>query len=105
MMFSNFVIFLLILLVVIYLSDFMKINKSEGFINSSSKSNIYESIGVVPNKTLYLIPPNQLNPPNPTQPNVDYQDWLNEVSGYDSGTRGYDNPIYASNVAQGLDTN
>ena len=98
-MFSNFVICLLVLLVVIYLSGFMKIDKSEGFINSSSKSNIYESIGVVPSKMLYLAPP------NPTQPNVDYQDWLSEVSGYDSGTRGYDNYAYAADVAAGLDTN
>jgi hypothetical protein len=98
-MFSNFVIYLLVLLVVIYISGFMIIDKSEGFINNSSKSNIYESIGVVPSKMLYL------TPPNPTQPNVDYQDWLNEVSGYDSGTRGYDNPVYAADVAAGLDTN
>lgn len=98
-MFGNFVICLLVILVVIYLSGFMKINKSEGFINSSSKSNIYESIGVVPSKMLYL------TPPNPTQPNVDYQDWLNEVSGYNAGTRGYDNYAYAADVAAGLDTN
>lgn len=98
-MFGNFVICLLVILVVIYLSGFMKINKSEGFINSSSKSNIYESIGVVPSKMLYL------TPPNPTQPNVDYQDWLNEVSGYNAGTRGYDNYSYAADVAAGLDTN
>lgn len=98
-MFGNFVICLLVLLVVIYLSGFMKINKSEEFINSSSKSNIYESIGIVPSKMLYL------EPPNPSQPNVDYQDWLNEVSGYDAGTRGYDNPVYAADVAAGLDTN
>ena len=98
-MFSNFIVCLLVILVIIYLSGFMKINKSEGFINLSSKSNIYESVGVVPSKMLYLAPP------NPTQPNVDYQDWLNEVSGYDSGTRGYDNYNYATNVAAGLDTN
>jgi hypothetical protein len=98
-MFGNFVICLLVLLVVIYLSGFMIINKSEGFINSSSKSNIYESIGVVPSKLLYL------TPPNPTQPDVDYQDWLNEVSGYNAGTRSYDNYAYAADVAAGLDTN
>ena len=98
-MLVNFIICLLVLLSVIYLFDFMIINKSERFINLSSKTNVYESIGVVPNKMLYL------TPPNPTQPDVDYQDWLNEVSGYDSGTRGYDNYAYATNIAAGLDTN
>ncbi len=99
-MFSNFVICLLILLVVIYLTGFMKNNKNDKFtVNSNSNSNIYESIGVVPNKLLYI------RPPNPSQPNVDYQDYLNEVSGYDSATRGYSNPFYAANVAAGLDTN
>lgn len=71
----------------------------EGFRNLNPHSNIYESVGVVPSKLLYL------TPPNPTQPNVDYQDWLNEVSGYDAGTRGYYNLAYADNVAAGLDTN
>ncbi len=97
-MLSNFVICLLILLVVIYLTGFMRNYKNEKFTLNPS-SNIYESIGIVPNKMLYL------TPPNPLEPNVDYQDWLNEVSGYDSGTRGYDNPYYAANVAAGLDTN
>jgi hypothetical protein len=96
-MFSNFVICLLILLVVIYLTGFMKNNNEKFTLNPNS--NIYESIGVVPNKLLYL------TPPSPLQPNVDYQDYLNEVSGYDSGTRGYSNPYYAANVAAGLDTN
>ena len=96
-MFSNFVIGLLIILVVIYLTKF--IGDNEGFRVFNSNSNIYESIGTVPNKMLYL------TPPNPTQPNVDYQDWLNEVSGYDAGTRGYDNLAYAADVAAGLDTN
>lgn len=96
-MFSNFVIGLLIILVVIYLTKF--IGDNEGFRVFNSNSNIYESISTVPNKMLYL------TPPNPTQPNVDYQDWLNEVSGYDAGTRGYNNPVYAANVAAGLDTN
>lgn len=96
-MFSNFVIVLLAALVVIYLTKF--IDDNEGFRVFNSNSNIYESIGTVPNKMLYL------TPPNPTQPNVDYQDWLNEVSGYDAGTRGYDNLAYADNVAAGLDTN
>lgn len=96
-MFSNFVIILLVALVVIYLTKF--IGNDEGFRVFNSNSNIYESIGTVPNKMLYL------TPPNPTQPNVDYQDWLNEVSGYDAGTRGYSNPVYAVDVAAGLDTN
>jgi len=97
-MFSNFVIGLLILLVVFYLTGFIHKNKNEKFTLNPS-SNIYESIGVVPNKMLYL------TPPSPLEPNVDYQDYLNEVSGYDSGTRGYLNPYYAANVAAGLDTN
>lgn len=94
---SNFVIGLLILLVIIYLSGYM--SRGEGFRMYDSNSNIYDSIGIVPNKMLYL------TPPNPSEPNIDYQDYLNEVSGYDSGTRGYDNPFYALNVANGLDTN
>ena len=96
-MFSNFVIGLLVILVVIYLTKF--ISSDEGFRVFNSNSYIYESIGVVPNKMLYL------SPPNSTQPNADYQDWLNEVSGYDAGTRGYSNPVYAADVAAGLDTN
>jgi hypothetical protein len=96
-MFSNFVIGLLVILVVLYLTKF--ISGNEGFRVFNSNSNIYESIGAVPNKMLYL------SPPNHTQPNVDYQDWLNEVSGYDAGTRGYNNPVYAADVAAGLDTN
>ena len=95
-MISNFVICLLVILVVIYLMN--TFGNNEGF-RVNSNNNIYESIGVVPNKMLYL------SPPNSTQPDVDYQNWLNEVSGYDSGTRGYTNPIFAANVAAGLDTN
>lgn len=96
-MVCNLIICLLIILVIIYLFDFMNIN--EGFANNSSKTNIYKSVDLIPNKMLYL------SPPNTDQPNVDYQDWLNEVSGYDSGTRGYDNYTYAADVASGLDTN
>ena len=96
-MFSIFVTILLTILIVFYLTNFIR--KDENFSAFNSNSNIYESIGVVPSKILYL------SPPNSSQPNVDYQDWLNEVSGYDSGTRGYNNPIYATNVATGLDTN
>jgi len=96
-MLSNFVISLLVILVVLYLTKF--ISSDEGFRVFNSNSNIYESISAVPNKMLYL------SPPNTTQPNVDYQDYLNEISGYDSGTRGYNNPVYAANVAAGLDTN
>jgi hypothetical protein len=94
---SNFIFGLLLVLVIIYLTNF--IGNNEGFRVFNSNSNIYESLGVMPSKILYLTPPNS------TQPNVDYQDYLNEVSGYDSGTRGYSNPIYAADVAAGLDTN
>lgn len=96
-MFSNFFIGLLLILVAIYLTNF--IGDNEGFRVFKSNSNIYDSVGIVPSKMLYLTPPNS------SQPDVDYQDWLNEVSGYDSGTRGYSNPVYASDVAAGLDTN
>lgn len=94
-MFSNFFICLLLILVVIYLINTS--NNVEGFKVSNNK-NIYESVETVPNKMLYLIPPNS------TQPDLDYQDYLNEISGYDSGTRGYDNLTYAVNIAAGLDT-
>jgi hypothetical protein len=93
---SNFIFGLLLVLVIIYLTNF--ISNNEGFRVFNSNSNIYESVGIMPSKILYL------TPPNPTQPNVDYQDYLNEVSGYDAGTRGYSNPVYAANVAAGLDT-
>lgn len=89
------ILILLFLLIIFYLYQ----KNNEQFRNLNSKSNIYESIGLVPSKLLYL------SPPTPTEPNVDYQDWLNEVSGYDSGTRGYYNPVYAADVAAGLDTN
>ena len=46
-----------------------------------------------------------LFPPNSTQPNIDYQDYLDNSSGYNSATRGYSNPYYADSVAAGLDTN
>ena len=94
-MYKNFVIILLIILVIFYLTEFIK--KNEEF--SSYDSNIYESIGIVPNKMLYF------NPPNLSQSDIDYQHNLNEISGYDSGTRGYYNPIYAANIAASLNTN
>lgn len=94
-MYSNFVIILLIILVIFYYTGFIKSKENFRGVNS----NIYESINAVPNKLLYL------TPPNPYQPNVDYQDYLNDVSGYDSATRGYYNPVYANDVAAGLDTN
>lgn len=97
-MFSNFIILLIVLLAIIYLFEFMSKENNEGFRNSYS--NIYASVDRgVPDKLLYL------RPPNPLQPNIDYQDYLNDISGYDSGTRGYDNPIFAAGVAAGLDTN
>lgn len=94
-MFSNFVIVLLVVLVLFYLTGFM--NNNEGF--RGVDSNIYESIGVVPSKMLYL------TPPNPSEPNIDYQNYLDTVSGYNSGSRGYSNPVYAADIAAGLDTN
>lgn len=100
-MFSNFVIVLLLALVTIYLTKFFEgFEGFEGFRVFNSNSNVYESIdGIVPNKMLYFTPPNS------TQPDIDYQDYLNEVSGYDAGTRGYNNLTYAADVAAGLDTN
>jgi len=93
-MFNNFVICLLILLVVIYLSKYMSKNENFRNLNMNLNPYIYESVGIVPNKMLYLTPPN-----------IDYQDYLNKVSGYDAGTRGYNNLFYATNVADDLDTN
>ncbi len=96
-MITNFIICMIVLLVVIYLHGFT--DKKERFINSNTKTNLYETVGLVPTKILHL------NPPNPTELDVDYQDDLNEISGYDSATRGYNNPLYALNVAANLDTN
>lgn len=96
-MFSNFVIILLVFLVVLYVVRYFE--KNEFFGNYDS--NIYESIGsgIVPSKMLYF------SPQNNSISDIDYQDYLNEVSGYDSGTRGYNNLNYAVDVAAGLDTN
>jgi hypothetical protein len=88
---NTFIIILLIILAIFIIFD----KKSEKF--KSIHQNIYSNVGLIPN--------NYIMPPNSTQPNIDYQDYLNEVSGYDAGTRGYYNPIYAQDVATGLDTN
>ena len=98
------IIYLLFILVIFYLTGFMKVdknknkNENENF-TINPYSNIYEPIDIVPSKMLFS------RPPNPLQPNVDYQDYLNEVSGYDSGTRGYNNPYFAAKIAADLDTN
>jgi hypothetical protein len=50
---------------------------------------------------------NELVPTNlsyPTQSDIDYQDDLNVISGYDGATRSYNNPFYAQQIASGLDT-
>lgn len=73
---ETIIILLLVVLVIIYLS----LGKKEKFDFLS-----YQSI--------------------PYPSNIDYQDDLNMVSGYDSGTRGYYNPYYARKIAQDLDTN
>lgn len=93
-MYFNFIVILLIVLVIIYLYNFIKKEEFGGINN-----NIYESIGLVPNKLLYLTPPNS------KQPDIDYQDYLNNISGYDGATRSYNNQYYAQAVASGLDTN
>lgn len=92
-MFSNFVVCLLIILAIFYIIEFMY--KKENFVGFVDQ-NIYESIGSVPRKTLYF--------PR-FESDIDYQANLNDISGYDAGTRGYDNPLYAMNVARGLNTN
>jgi hypothetical protein len=97
-----FVIILIVILVIFYFYGFTE--KNEGFRIYDSgfrgfNTNNYESIGIAPTKKLYL------NPPNNSESDIDYQDYLNEVSGYDSGTRGYNNPVYASKIAAGLNTN
>lgn len=67
--------------------------------------NFSTSAGASPKSNFLPINSQYFVPPNPDQPNIDYQDYLNNTSGYDSGTRGYFNPKYAQTIAAGLDTN
>jgi hypothetical protein len=95
-----FVIILVIILVVIYLGfDCSKTKSSvekERFIMIDS--NIYSNVSTRENPySRYIMPP------LPTEPDVDYQAYLNTVSGYNSASRSYNNPFYAQSIARGLD--
>ncbi len=83
----TFVFVLVIVLVVFYLNNYV-----ENF-SSNLNSKNYEPIQYYP------------MPPNPLEPDIDYQDYLDTVSGYDGATRSYDNPLYAQQIANDLDTN
>lgn len=97
----TFIIILIIVIIGFYLYN----NNSENFkllYDSSPQTigysnNQYQNIGYNPLQK-------NIMPPYPTEPDVDYQDYLNEISGYDSGSRSYQNPYYAQAVAAGLDT-
>ena len=88
---------LIIILIVILIIIFATNRYSEQF--NYVDSNIYENISNSPIKLRFL------SPPYSSQPNIDYQNYLDTVSGYDSASRSYNNPFYAQNVAAGLDTN
>ena len=85
-----FVIVLLVILAIFYTN-----NCTEKFV--SVDFNNYQNMNSSKLKFLTLA--------NPNPSDIDYQDYLNTVSGYDAGTRTYDNPLYAQQVALGLDTN
>ena len=89
-----FVILLIVILIFIY---FLKQNIFRE--NFKSTDNIYQSINMDPLKK------NIIQSPYSTEPNVDYQAYLNSISGYDGATRSYSNPFYAQQIASGLDTN
>ena len=79
----NFVIILIIILVLFY---FWKSINYEKFRLSPLYSNNYYYMN------------------HPQISDIDYQAYLNTTSGYDSATRTYDNPLFAQQVADGLDT-
>ena len=79
-----FILTLIIILVIFYLYN--KNYDTENF-NQYAQLNRYQSLK-----------------PYTTEPNIDYQNYLNENSGYDGATRSYYNPYFAKTVADGLDT-
>lgn len=92
-----FIVILLIAIAVIY------------FINSTIKDNfimidpnIYLNTGF--NEPIDKFRSKFIQPPYPTEPDVDYQAYLNSISGYNGASRSYVNPIYAQQIAAGLDT-
>lgn len=91
----NYILVILLILIVvgIYLYFF------------TSNENFSTSAGSLPKSNFLPINSQYFVPPNPNQPDIDYQDYLNNTSGYDSGSRGYFNPKYAKTIASGLDTN
>jgi hypothetical protein len=95
---------LIIILIVILVVYYFYNNSSEKFrlLYDVSPQSIgygnYKPIGYNPWKQQYIMPPDS------TEPNVDYQDYLNEISGYDGASRSYNNPYYAQAIAAGLDT-
>jgi len=88
-----FVIILVIIIIIFYASKFI-----EQFNISQNLNNQY-------GKIKFLIPPNSTQQIQPIQSDIDYQDYLDNISGYDSATRTYDNPFYAQKIASQLDTN
>ena len=77
-------------------SDTNKNVKKEKFIMIDP--NIYQNTGFNYPTSRYILPP------YPTEPDVDYQAYLNSISGYNGATRSYSNPIYAQQIANDLDT-
>ncbi len=95
---------LIIILIIILIAFYFFNNDFEKF--KLLYDNSPQSIGYSNYKPIGYNPWKQqiITPPNSTEPNVDYQDYLNEISGYDGASRSYNNPYYANAVASGLDT-
>jgi hypothetical protein len=84
-------LFILILLLLLAIFYYFNLISKEKFI-------LYDTNVIYSNQNLNVVP-------QPNQSDIDYQAYLNNISGYDSATRGYYNPYYAQEIARELDTN
>lgn len=97
---------LVIILVLIFVGFYLYNNNFENFrlLDDRASQTIGYSNDNIQNIGYNTWKQKYIEQPYPTEPNVDYQDYLNEISGYDGATRSYNNPYYAQTVADGLDT-
>jgi hypothetical protein len=93
---------MVILLFVIVIMVVICVFTYYGFENFSSMDQQYASVPRMMSPKLQMTGNGM---PLTSQPDIDYQSYLNSMSGYDSATRGYDNPYFTQNVMDGLDTN
>lgn len=66
--------------------------------------NFWKSIGLEGFLLFPFYNTDYYNMNQPTMADIDYQADLNTFSGYNSGTRSYNNPIFAQQVANDLST-